>query len=514
MSEGDPRRLEPWDAHNQRLVGHVHPADWGHPLPAERYNLVVIGAGPAGLVAAAAAAGLGAKVALVERHLMGGDCLNTGCVPSKALLRAARAAVAVREAGRFGVQVAGDVTVDFARVMERMRRLRADLGPSDSARRFAGLGVDVFLGAGRFTGPETVEVAGGATGTAAGGRTMLRFSRAMIATGARPALPPIPGLAGVAHLTHETLFSLTELPRRLGVVGSGPIGCEMAQAFARFGAEVVLFTGQRGVLPREDRDAAARVRAALEADGVRVVGGSRELRVAPVPEGIRLHPGDGRPVTVDRLLVAAGRAANVEGLGLEEAGVEFDGSGVKVDDHLRTSNRRIYAGGDVCSPHPFTHAADFMARLVVRNALFGGRERFSALVIPRCTYTSPEVAQVGVTAGAAGSTGEAIDTFTQELGQVDRAVLDEATGGFVRVHVRRGTDRIVGATVVGEHAGEWIGELALAMKTGAGLRTLGATIHPYPTQAEAIRRLGDQYQRARLRPWMQRWLARWMAWRR
>lgn len=504
MSIPDSPRVEPWDEHNRRLVEAVHPPGWTQPVPAARYHLVVIGAGTAGLVAAAGAAGLGARVALVEKHLMGGDCLNTGCVPSKALLRAARAAAAVREAGRFGVRVDGEVTVEFSRVMERMRRLRADLGPHDSARRFAGLGVDVFLGSGRFTGPETVEVDG----------RVLRFAKAVIATGARPARPAIPGLGEIPCLTHETLFSLTELPRRLGIIGAGPIGCEMAQAFARFGSEVTLVTGRRGVLPRDDRDAAAIVRAALEADGVAIVSGGRELRLGAVPGGIRLHPGGSLPVSVDRLLVATGRAPNVDGLGLEQAGVEFDASGVKVDDRLRTSNRRIYACGDVCSPYPFTHAADFMARLVIRNALFRGRARFSSLTIPWSTYTSPEVAHVGVTAETAREQGLAIDTFTQELAQVDRAVLDDAGRGFVRVHVRRGTDRIVGATVVAEQAGELISELTLAMQAGAGLRTLGATIHPYPTQAEAIRRLGDQYQRTRLTPGVKAWLKRWLAWQR
>ncbi len=252
MTEQTQPPVLPWDAHNQKLVSNVHPADWKNPTPAPRYNLVVIGAGTAGLVTAVGAAGLGAKVALIEKHFMGGDCLNVGCVPSKAIIRAARAAAAVREAAEFGVNVPAGTTVDFGKVMERMRRLRADISPHDSAKRFTELGVDVFLGAGKFTGPDTVEV---------GGQT-LRFAKAVIATGARAAAPPIPGLKDVPYLTNETLFSLTELPKRFGIIGAGPIGCEMAQSFARFGSEVFLVEAEHGILPREDRDAAEIVRTA------------------------------------------------------------------------------------------------------------------------------------------------------------------------------------------------------------------------------------------------------------
>jgi pyruvate/2-oxoglutarate dehydrogenase complex dihydrolipoamide dehydrogenase (E3) component len=498
---------QPWDAHNRRLYANVHPPDWVNPDPAPRYNLVVLGGGTAGLVTAAGAAGLGARVALVERHLLGGDCLNVGCVPSKALIRAARAAAECRRAAAFGVGIGASVSVDFGAVMERMRRLRADLSPHDSAARFRELGVDVFLGHGAFTGPDTVEV---------DGRT-LRFSKAVIATGARAAAPPIPGLSEVPYLTNETLFSLTHLPRRLGVIGAGPIGCEMAQSFARFGAQVYLVEALHGVLAREDRDAAGLVQAAMEADGVQVLCCGQNLRSSRGGDGIRLQVqshGRGYDVEVDQLLVAVGRAPNVEGLGLEAAGVEFDRKGVKVNDRLQTTNPRIFAAGDICSAYQFTHAADFMARIVIQNALFLGRARASALVIPWCTYTSPEVAHVGLYEKEAQARGLAVDTFTQPLDNVDRAVLDGETDGFVRVHVRRGTDRIVGATIVGAHAGEMIGEVALAMQGGLGLKRVGATIHPYPTQAEAIRKLGDLYNRTRLTPRVKRWLATWLRWQR
>lgn len=499
-------RHQPLDAHNQRLVSLVHPHGWTNPRPKPRYNLVVIGAGTAGLVCAAGAAGLGASVALVERDFMGGDCLNFGCVPSKALLRAARAAAAVRDAGVFGVQVPPGTRVDFGQVMERMRRLRADIAPNDSVQRFQGLGVDVFLGQGRFIDTHTVEVGG----------ERLSFVKAVIATGARAAAPPIEGLDTVRHLTNETVFGLTELPGRLAVVGAGPIGCEMAQAFARFGSAVLLVASSRGILPREDRDAAEFVRQALHKDGVRFPGCGKEVGVAPNQNGrIRLLAkagAGGCDEVVDALLVAVGRRPNVEGLGLEEAGVVFSDKGVQVDDHLRTTNPDIYAAGDVCSSFQFTHAADFMARTVLRNALFKGRSRASALTIPWCTYTEPEIARVGLNEGEARDRGIAVDTFTRELREVDRSILDGRTDGLVRVHVRKGTDRIVGATVVANNAGDMIAEVALAMTNGLGLGRIAGTIHPYPTQAEALRQVADMYNKTRLTPLVRFLFRKWLSW--
>lgn len=502
-----PTPLQPWDDHNRRLHAQVHPTDWVNPASTSRYNLVVIGGGTAGLVTAAGAAGLGAKVALIERHLLGGDCLNAGCVPSKALIRAARAAAEARDSARFGVKIAGDVAVDFPAVMERMRKLRADLSPHDSAARFCELGVDVFIGDAKFTGPDTVEV---------GGQT-LRFAKAAIATGARAAAPAIIGLDDVPYLTNETLFSLTTLPQRLAIVGAGPIGCEMAQSFARFGSEVTLIESAAGLLPKADRDAAAILRTALERHGVKIIGDGKDLKVAPLADGVAwTHTAAGREQTsfADRLLVAVGRAPNVEGLGLEAAGVAFSKKGVAVNERLQTSNANIFACGDVCSRFQFTHAADFMARIVIQNALFKGRRRVTDLTIPWAIYTSPEVAQVGLTAEEAKTQGIAIDTFTQPMAKVDRAILDGEDEGFVRVHVRRGTDQIVGATVVATHAGDMIGELSLAMTNKIGLGGIGASIHPYPTQSEAIRKVGDLYGRTRLTPFVKRLFGRWLAWQR
>lgn len=496
--------VEPWERHNQALVANVHPPSWTNPEPAPRYNLVVLGAGTAGLVTAIGAAGLGAKVALVERGLMGGDCLNVGCVPSKALLRAARAYADVRDAVEFGVAVAG-ASVDFPAVMERMRRLRAQISASDSAERYTSLGVDVFLGEGRFAAPDCVEVGG----------KRLRFKKAVIATGARAAALPIPGLAEAGSLTNETVFSLTELPRRLAVIGAGPIGCEMAQAFARFGSKVSILELEPKILPREDRDAAERVESALRRDGVEIVCCCKIARVE-ARAGVKLvHfecEGRTEALAVDQILVGIGRAPNVEGLNLGEVGVAYDErGGVEVNDRLQTTNPRIFAAGDVCSPYKFTHNSDFQARIVIQNALFAGRAKASALTLPWCTYTDPEIAHVGLYEHEAKAKGIAVETFVQELAHVDRAILDGESGGLVKAHVRKGSDRIVGATIVARHAGEMISELTLAITGGLGLGTIAKTIHPYPTQAEAIRKLGDAYNRTRLTPAVKWVFEKWLA---
>ena len=469
----------------------------------KRYNLVIIGAGTAGLVTAAGAASLGAKVALVEKHLMGGDCLNYGCVPSKALIRAARAAADVRDAGTFGVDVPAGVRVNFPAVMERMRRLRDSIRPNDSAERFQKLGVDVFIGSGKFSGPDTIDVDG----------QILRFKKAVIATGARAVLPPIPGLADAGPLTNETVFSLMELPRRLAVIGAGPIGCEMAQTFRRFGSEVHLIEMEPRVLPRDDADAAAVVQNAFLRDGVTMHLGVKVLRVEQngTEKMIALAAADGvRAVHADSILFSVGRAPNVGGLNLESVGVEYDKAGVRVDDHLRTANPRIYAAGDICSQYKFTHTADFLARIVIQNALFFGRARASALTIPWCTYTDPEVAHVGLSEKEAKDRGVEVQTFVQQLKDIDRAILDGETDGFVKIHVEKGTDKIAGATIVARHAGEMINELTLAMVAGAGLGTIAKTIHPYPTQAEAIRRAGDAWNRTRLTPVVKWILSEWL----
>ena len=494
---------QPLDRHNRLLVSHVHPQDWKNPQPERRYHLVVIGAGTAGLVTAVGAAGLGARVALVERNLMGGDCLNSGCVPSKALIRAAHAAAAVRRAGDFGVRFSAESgEVDFESVMERMRRLRAGISAHDSARRFSDLGVDVYLGQATFSGPRTVVV----------GDSTLEYSKACIATGTRAALPPIPGLREVGALTNETVFTLTELPKRLAVIGAGPIGVEMAQSFARFGSQVTLIERAPGILAREDRDAAEIVEGALHRDGVKMLFDAIASSVS-IESGetvVRVQAGSEGPVReirADRILVAAGRVPNVEDLGLDTAGVNHDRrTGVVVDDRLRTSNPRIYAAGDICSSFKFTHTADAMARIVIGNSLFFGRSKVSRLKIPWCTYSDPELAHVGLSEHEAASGNIAIDTYRTDMANVDRAVLDSEDEGFVKIHCKRGTDSILGATIVARHGGEMISEVTTAMASGMGLKAIAGTIHPYPTQSEAIRKTADAYQRTRLTPMVQRLL--------
>ncbi len=503
-----PPELKPQDEHNETLAANVHPRDWVNPEPAPIYNLVVLGAGTAGLVASAGAAGLGAKVALVERHLMGGDCLNYGCVPSKAIIRSSRVAAEVRNAPQFGVKVAQGAEVDFGAVMARMRRLRAGISRHDSARRFKDLGVDVFLGQARFTGPGAVEV---------GGKS-LRFKKAVICTGARPVHPAIPGLAEAGFLTNETVFSLTERPARLAVLGGGPIGCELAQTFRRLGCQVSLIHKYDGIMNKEDRDAAEIIKEIFIQEGINLILKAKPVRVDKTATGKLLHyeaDGGAFAIEVDEILVGTGRQPNVEGLNLEAAGVEYEKrAGVKVNDRLQTSNPNIYAAGDICLRYQFTHMADAAARVVIQNALFFGRKKLSALNIPWCIYTDPEVAHVGLGEDAARQKGIAFTTYVKPLSDVDRAVLDGETDGFVKIVVKEGTDTILGATIVARHAGEMISEVTAAMAGKVGLGTLASVIHPYPTQAEAIRQTGDMYNRTRLTPRVKCLLAKFLAWRR
>ncbi len=395
-----------------------------------------------------------------------------------------------------------------------MRRLRAEISQVDSAERYAGMGVDVFFGDAKFVSHDAIEVDG----------KRLHFRRAVIATGGRPIAPPIPGLEEAGYLTNETIFTLTELPARLAVIGAGPIGCEMSHAFARFGSRVTVVDSGDHMLPREDPDAALIVEASLQRSGV-VYEAKVSIRSVEVRDGARVirfeQGGTERNVVVDQILVAAGRAPNVEGLELDAAGVETHRRGVVVNDFLQTTNKRIFAVGDVAGIHQFTHAAHAHASIVVQNALFGsllppplGRARVSRLVMPWCTYTSPEIAHVGMYERDARARGTDVETLTVPLSEVDRALLDGEDEGFLRVHLRKGTDKILGATLVAEHAGEMIGELCLAITAGVGLSKVGATIHPYPTQGEIIRRAADAWRRTKLTPKVRRitqTIFRWLA---
>ncbi len=493
---------------NQTLRKELAPTDWVNPTPQSKYNLVVIGAGPAGLIAAAGAAGLGAKVALIEKTAMGGDCLNVGCVPSKALIRSAHAAHAARTAGKFGVSTSEPV-VDFSKVMNQMRELRARLAPVDSPDRYQNeLGVDVFLGAGKFTDRQTIEVGG----------VSLKFKKALIATGARAVDLPIPGLKEAGVFTNETLFSLTELPKRLVVIGAGPIGCEMAQAFVRFGSAVTLIEAECRILPREDEAASTIVKQSMLADGVETICEWKTIKVEKIGEITHAHlekDGKSRVIECDKVLVGVGRAPNVQGLGLENAEVDFDDrNGVTVDDTLRTTNPHVFAAGDVAMTLKFTHTADAAARIVIQNALFKGRKKLSRLVVPWCTYTQPEIAHVGTYEHEANIQNIPHDVYIQKLDHVDRAILDRADSGFVKVITAKGCDKILGATIVAENAGDLISTYTLAITNGIGLAGIANTIFPYPTQAEAIKKTGDAYSRTKLTPFVNSLFEKWLRWQR
>jgi pyruvate/2-oxoglutarate dehydrogenase complex dihydrolipoamide dehydrogenase (E3) component/uncharacterized membrane protein YdjX (TVP38/TMEM64 family) len=495
------------DVHDRQLIENCHPTKWINPTPAGKYNLVVIGAGTAGLVSAAGAAGLGAKVALIERTLMGGDCLNVGCVPSKGVIRAARALYDARSGAEFGVKLSHEPEITFSAAMERMRNLRAGISEHDSAERFRTLGVDVYIGSGRFAAPDAVEIDG----------RILKFNRAVIATGARAAVPPIPGLSDLGFYTNETIFALTELPRRVAVIGAGPIGCELAQTFQRFGSEVTLVTHGGAILPKEDSDSAALLRKFLERDGVRIITGA-EIRQGVASNGAKrlslTADGHDLQIDCDAILIAVGRLPNLENLGLDAARIDYTARGVQVDERLRTSNPRVFAAGDVCSRYQFTHTADAMARIVIANALFMARRKVTDLVIPWCTYTDPEVAHVGYYEKDARAAGFDVATITQSLHDVDRAILDGEDDGFARVHYDKKTARILGGTIVARHAGEMLGELTLAMVAKQTVGVLSSTIHSYPTQAEVLRKIGDTYMRAKLTPTVKKLFNRWLAWRR
>ena len=496
------------DQYNSSLVSNAYPPGWVNPRPRGRYNLAIVGAGPAGLAAAEDAAALGAKVALIEEKLMGGDSLNAGSVPSKCLIRSARAYHDVYSACRFGIHLCRDIEEDFSTVMTRLRQVRSHLSLHDSARRFRDKGVDVYLGRGTFSGPHTI-VVGGVT---------LRFAKALIATGSRPFVPAIEGLERVGYLTNESVFSLTQQPRRLAIVGAGPLGCELAQAFCRLGSEVTLIERENRVLPGADPDAVHLLAGSLQRDDVGLCLGAIVTHVRGVGADKVVHirrDGQSLSLAVDEILISAGRAANIDGLNLAAAGVRYDAlRGVVVDDMLRTSNRDVYAAGDVCTHERYTHAAHAMARIVLCNALLFGRRRFSDLVIPSCTYTDPEVAQVGLNAERAQRRGIDLDTYSVPLHTIDRAIIDGEEMGLLKIHTRKGTGRIAGATIVARQASEMIGEITLAMTRNTPLGQLAEIIHPYPTQIEAIGKAARAYNLAQPASWRHRILSRLLAWRR
>ncbi|NTV51620.1 MAG: FAD-containing oxidoreductase [Candidatus Firestonebacteria bacterium] len=491
-----------------RWLENVQPTDWKNPRPAPAYNLVVIGAGTAGLGAALGAAALGAKVALVENQHLGGLCLNAGGVLSQSLIKASRLVRHLRPDGDFGVGLPQPSQVDFGQVMARVRKVRSELSWNDSATRISGLGVDVFWGAARFHDRRTVRVAD----------LSLRFSRALIATGSRPILPEVAGLPEAGFLTSDSVFEIRQRPQRLAVLGGGPLGCELAQAFLRLGVRVLLLEKSGHLLDREDADAAALLQAAFAAEGMDVVlsaelleaerrGNKKTLRYRA--EGQEVN------VVVDEILVATGRAPRVDGLDLEKAGVHFSRSrGVAVNAFLQTSNPRIFAAGDVCTARGFRQGAEATARVVVRNALFPGKTCMDFFQLPRCIGTDPEIGHVGRTEKEIKAARLPYESFTHHLRDTDRGAIDQETTGFIKVHAHRKTHRLLGATCVGAHAGELLPALTLAMQQGLTLGDLARMIQPYPAQAELLRQAALAYKRTRLTPVRRQWLARWLVWQR
>jgi pyruvate/2-oxoglutarate dehydrogenase complex dihydrolipoamide dehydrogenase (E3) component len=474
-------------------------------VPEERgsgiYNAIVIGGGTAGLVTAAGTAGLGGRVALIERNKMGGDCLNFGCVPSKALIASSRAIEGIRRAELLGLE-AMEPDFEFENVFARMRERRAVIEPNDSAERFEELGVDVFAGDANFISPNEIDVDG----------VRLRAKRFVVATGRRAGVPPIDGIEDIPYYTNETIFDgLKEKPESIVIVGAGPIGCELGQVFNRLGVKTTLVEFLPQIMGKEDVDVATFVQQRLESEGVTVLTGT-SIRRAEMRSGeICLEAdqkGSGDPASTMSLspsvvLIAAGRIPNVEGLNLEAAGVEFTRHGIPVNDYLQTSARHIYAAGDIAGPYQFTHTADTQARVVVRNILMPIqllRQKVNLDVVPWATYTDPEVAHVGLSERDADEQDLAYDLYKQNLAEVDRNIVEGEDVGFAKVLTAKGTDRILGVTLVGVHAGDLLHEFVLAIKHDIGLGGIASTIHAYPTFAEIARKLGDQYNRTRLTP--------------
>ncbi len=489
-------------------------ARWAGRKPARfDYNMVVIGAGSAGLVSAYIAAATKAKVALIERHRMGGDCLNTGCVPSKALLRSAKLLSHIKRSPEMGVAQAS-ATFSFADVMTRVQRVITAIEPHDSVERYTGLGVDCVEGSAKITSPWTVEVA------TAGGTRTLTTKNIVIAAGARPFVPPIPGLADVGYLTSDTVWNLRELPRRLVVLGGGPIGCELTQAFARLGSQVTQVEMLPRIMIREDPEVAALVRKKFEAEGVRVLTEHKASQFI-VENGEKLllaeHAGQDVRIPFDAVLVAVGRVANTTGYGLEELGIgTTKARTVETDDYLQTIYPNIFACGDVAGPYQFTHTAAHQAWYAAVNALFGTFRRFKAdyRVIPWATFTEPEVARVGLNEQEAREKNIAVTVTRYGIDDLDRAIADEDAHGFVKVLTQPGSDRILGVTIVGEHAGDLIAEYVLAMKHGLGLNKILGTIHIYPTLAEANKFAAGNWKRGTVTQGQWAFLTAFQAWRR
>ena len=477
-------------------------------------NLVVIGAGAAGLVTSYIAAAVKAKVTLVERHKMGGDCLNYGCVPSKALIKTASLARQIRHSADYGLASA-DYKLDFAQAMERIAHVVREIEPHDSVERYSGLGVDVQIGEAKILDPWRVQIV-----APDGTKQVLTTRGIVVATGAAPFVPPLPGLDDVGYLTSDTLWDIREQPRRLVVLGGGPIGCELAQSFARLGSEVVQLEMAPRLMLREDEDVSAYVQKALAADGVQVLTGHKALRCERGPAGekfiVALTPdGQERRFEFDQLLCAVGRVARLKGFGLEELGIVTERT-VVTDEYLQTRYPNILACGDVAGPYQFTHTAAHQAWYAAVNGLFGAFKRFKVdyRVIPWATFTDPEVARVGLNEADAKAQGVPFEVTRYGIDDLDRAIADSAAHGWVKVLTVPGKDRILGVTIVGVHAGDLLAEYVLAMKYGLGMNKILGTIHTYPTLAEANKYAAGEWKRAHAPQGLLKWVAKFHDWRR
>jgi pyruvate/2-oxoglutarate dehydrogenase complex dihydrolipoamide dehydrogenase (E3) component len=474
----EARKVKP--AEEETYLQRVRPDGWTNPQPRGVYDLIVIGAGPGGIAAAELAVRLGHSVALIERHRLGGNSLNSGSIPSKALVSTARIFANTCEVEEYGIPVPPEPAPDFSKVMEHMRRIRARVAAYHSADKLTAQGIDVFFGAARFNGKDAIRIAD----------TSLRFSKALIATGARPKSSDIPGLDQIGYCTSASIFNMTGLPKRIAVIGGGPLGCEMAQALRRLGAQVTIIQNDPKFLPREERDAAEILSRAMARDGV-------EIRLNTTVTGARIQNGAKILETVnndvktdietDLVLLSIGRVPNVEDLGLEQIGVAFDHKrGIVIDDFFQTANPDIYAAGDVCMELKFTNAAQASARMAVHNALKGGRGRCSTLLIPWCTYCVPEIAHIGMHVWDARKQSVPVKSFTIMMQDVDRAITDGQDTGFVKIHIQDGTDKILGTTIVATRASELINEMSVIMNAGIGMKALAQIVHTYPAQSEGI----------------------------
>ncbi len=466
---------------DQLFLDRVRPPQWKNPEPKPCYDLVVLGAGPAGVAAARAARVANLTVALVESHWIGGNSLNFGSVPSKALIRTGRAYEALVNSEAFGAPAVPEPAAELTAVMSRMRRVRTRIAEYCSVARLQADGIEIFFGDARFAGNNYLSL----------GAVFLRFKKALIATGARPASPDIPGLEEAGYLTSTSIFEIKTLPQRLAIIGGGPLGCEMAQAFAHMGSRVTILQNEPKFLPQEERDAAEILSRSLSRSGVdtrlntTVVGARRDQAGLWLDADLN---GCKYALSVDAILVSVGRTPNTEGLELAAAGIEVGSDGrVEVDDHLRTRNPDVYAAGDVCMAHKFTNIAETTGRMAIQNAFEQGEQRCSQMIVPWCTYCDPEIAHIGMHIWDARNRSIFVKSYTVMMQDIDRAITDGRDEGFVKIHVRDGTDEIIGATIVASRASEMINEIAVIMNAKVGMRQLAGMLHTYPSQSDAIR---------------------------